>query len=241
MLNRNNCLICQEELVYENESRPMTCRFCQGVFESNASCKAGHFICDACHSQDAIQVITSYCLNNESADPVGLANSIMKHPAIKMHGPEHHYLVPAVLLSCYASATQSSTELVKQLEQARKRSGNILGGFCGFCGNCGAAVGTGIFLSVITHTKPTSEKHWGNANRITANSLLRIADVGGPRCCKRDTFIALKQAVEFMKATYDVSMHLPDRIVCTFSHLNKECKKEKCQFYRKPNETYKGT
>jgi hypothetical protein len=30
-----------------------------------------------------------------------MALNLMKNPQIKMHGPEHHFLVPAVLLAAY--------------------------------------------------------------------------------------------------------------------------------------------
>jgi len=155
----------------------------------------------------------------------------MKHLAIKMHGPEHHYLVPAVLLTAYFNITSQTDLIEKKLFQAEKRAKNVLGGFCGFYGNCGAAVGTGIFMSLVTDTKPVSKEFWGGCNLITSNALKSIGIAGGPRCCKRDSFIAIKEAIDFIRKTFNVELELPSNIYCEFSHLNKECLKQDCSFY----------
>ena len=45
-------------------------------------------------------------------------------------------------------------------------------------------------MSILTETTPYSESSWGITNMITAKSLMRMAEIGGPRCCKRNSFIA---------------------------------------------------
>jgi len=64
----------------------------------------------------------------------------MKNPKIKMHGPEHHFLVPAVLLSAYYNKKKDSRKKEDKIKEARKRAEKILGGFCGSHGICGAAM-----------------------------------------------------------------------------------------------------
>lgn len=147
---RNNCLICGGELAYADTLEPKMCNYCGQDFESQAVCTEGHFIRDVCHASPAIEIIRKSCQHSTSLNPVRLATGIMKHPAVKMHGPEHHFLVPAVLLSCYYNRTGQRDQLEEKLAQAEKRSGFIPGGFCGSHGNCGAAVGTGIFISLVT-------------------------------------------------------------------------------------------
>lgn len=144
MNSRFNCIICGNELVYYNESKEMECIFCKNKFLSNVSCKNGHYICDNCHSLDAFSVIKNYCMSSKSSNPIKMAEELMTHPSIKMHGPEHHFLVPAVLLTAYLNKTNDTNRLEKLLNEGAKRAKNILGGFCGFYGACGAAVGTGI-------------------------------------------------------------------------------------------------
>ena len=56
-------------------------------------------------------------------------------------------------------------------------------------------MGTGIFISLITDATPLSKEDWGLANRMTAASLNTIAEHGGPRCCKRDSFLAIMDAI----------------------------------------------
>ena len=61
MENKNNCLICGEELEYYDKPRAMKCMLCGGEFLSNAACRAGHFICDGCHSKDAEGIVLEVC------------------------------------------------------------------------------------------------------------------------------------------------------------------------------------
>jgi hypothetical protein len=228
---KNNCLICGEELVYKESLEARKCQYCGLEFESQAACVNGHFICDTCHASPAIDIIRRSCLHSPSVNPVRLATGIMKHPSVKMHGPEHHFLVPAVLLSCYYNQTGHRDQLEEKLSQAEKRSVHILGGFCGSHGSCGAAVGTGIFMSLATGSTPLSTNGWRQSNLITAQSLMSVALHGGPRCCKRDTYLSLDRAVDFIEKEQGVSLEKEENISCEFSHLNKQCLLEECQYY----------
>jgi len=228
---KNNCLICGQELVYKESLELKKCHYCGGDYESQAVCREGHFICDACHASPAVEIIRKSCLHATSVNPVRLATGIMQHPSVKMHGPEHHFLVPAVLLACYYNRCGQRDKLEEKLVQAEKRSGLIRGGFCGSHGNCGAAVGTGIFMSLATGSTPLSTEGWRQSNQVTAESLMMVARHGGPRCCKRDTFISLDRAIDFIEVELDVSLEKEEDIQCQFSHLNKQCLLENCQYY----------
>src|SRR6185503_6195062 len=98
---RSNCLLCGSALVYLTEAQILTCALCGSKSTAEASCQLGHYICDSCHSASANDLIEKICIQNESTSPVELAISLMKAPSIAMHGPEHHFLVPAVLLTIY--------------------------------------------------------------------------------------------------------------------------------------------
>lgn len=234
MENKNNCFICGHDLLYRTDSVSMTCHFCKEEFVSNTSCTQNHFICDACHAAGAKDIITKYCLASTSTDALEMANELMKHPAVKMHGPEHHFLVPAVLITAWSILNDEKQLLLTRLTEAQKRSNNVLGGFCGFYGCCGAAVGTGIFMSIITETTPTSSSTWGKTNLITSDALRSIALKGGPRCCKRDTFIAIKESIDFVATHLQVKLPM-SQISCSFAHLNKECIGNKCDFFQVKN------
>lgn len=227
-----NCFLCGEELVYFNESTEMFCSVCGKPFQSYVRCQSGHYVCDSCHSLDAMEFIKAYCSNSDSMEPLKLADDIMRYSKIKMHGPEHHFLVPAVLITAYYNYFNEPTLKLTKLEEALKRSKNVLGGFCGYYGCCGAAMGTGIFVSLIKDATPLSKLEWKLANLITATSLMEIAKFGGPRCCKRDTFLAINKALDFLENTLAVKLNRTDNIKCEFSARNKECLKENCQYFK---------
>jgi hypothetical protein len=157
----------------------------------------------------------------------------MKAPSVSMHGPEHHFLVPAVLLTAHYNQAGNPHEKEKKIKVARGRAENVLGGFCGFYGACGAGIGTGIFISLITNSTPLSRQTWGMANQMTAESLRCIGALGGPRCCKRDTFMALKTAKKFAKQRFQIALDVPDTITCEFNEFNHECLEESCPFHAK--------
>ena len=233
-MHKSDCLVCGKELVYNAKSHEvMECYFCKGSFESNVKCKVDHFICDGCHGGTALEIIDKYCLTTDLKDPVEIVNNLMLTPAIKMHGPEHHYLVPAALLTSYYHTINKTHLLENKLEQARERSKTVVGGSCGFYGTCGAAVGTGIFLCLISNATPLSVEEWQLSNRMTATALLKIADAGGPRCCKRNTFIGIREAVMFVNEHFNTGIPVAASIQCKFHHLNRECLAEMCQFFPK--------
>ena len=155
----------------------------------------------------------------------------MRYPQVHMHGPEHHYIVPAVLLTAYYNLRGTRTRKEQALNEAEKRARNVLGGFCGFYGDCGAAVGTGIFMSIITKATPLSRREWRLSNLMTAQSLHSIALRGGPRCCKRNTTLALLEAVAFLREQCGISLPVSEPLTCEFSPLNKECLHADCPFY----------
>jgi len=231
--SKSNCLLCGSPVLYLIEPQTFTCELCGEVFRSEARGECGHFICDSCHSSPANDLIEKVCLHSESTAPVELAVSLMKTPSVSMHGPEHHFLVPAVLLTAYYNQRNDKKEKQRKLKVARQRAENVLGGFCGFYGACGAGIGTGIFISLITDSTPLSRKSWGLSNEMTAESLRCIGALGGRRCCKRDTFMAVKTARKFMKQNFEITLEIPDTLTCDFTELNRECIEADCPFHPK--------
>jgi hypothetical protein len=227
------CMICGTELVYKTKNEDLICFICGQKKSANAECGKGHFVCDSCHKSNAEDVITALCRQYKGTNPIKLAMEIMDSSVIKMHGPEHHYLVPAVLLTTFYNAQNKPELIAEKLTVARKRSKIIPGGFCGFYGNCGAGVGTGIFMSIATNATPLSSHEWKLSNLMTAGSLKMIAESGGPRCCKRDTFIAINEAVHFTSENLHVKMEKDENVRCHYFNNNKQCLASECQFYTK--------
>jgi hypothetical protein len=228
--HRSGCLLCGAELSYLGAAEPMACALCGAGAESAARCVAGHFVCDACHSGSAKDAIERACLSAEGDDPLELARALMRHPRVKLHGPEHHFLVPAALLAAWATARGARAELPRLLAEARRRSEPVGGGFCGFQGACGAGVGAGIFVSLVTGATPLAREPWALANAATARALDVLARVGGPRCCKRTTGLVLLTAVRFAHERLGVRL-TAGAAPCEHADRNAECIEGRCPFY----------
>ena len=78
---------------------------------------------------------------------------------------------------------------------------------------------------------PLAGESWGLANRATAAALQAIGDIGGPRCCKRDSFTAILQAADLCRRELGVDMEIPERVVCGFFPQNRECLGRRCPYH----------
>ncbi len=231
------CLVCGKPIVYYPEARKMECVFCHKTFESHAGCEDGHYVCDECHGAKGISVIMEGCKKSESKNPIELMQGFMEDPYVYMHGPEHHVMVGAALLTAYYNCggyeKQGGREAyLKALDEMKARGSEYPGGSCGLWGCCGAAVSTGMFMSIITKATPLTGKSWGHSNRMTSRALEAIANLGGPRCCKRNSFTAAIEAVKYVEENFGVSMELPEEIRCEFSDENRECLKKACPYHK---------
>lgn len=230
--NENACLVCGKPLKYFTKPITMECHFCHQKFSSYACCEDGHYVCDECHSKKGIEAINEFCKNTGSTNPIYIVQSIMENPYIYMHGPEHHIMVGAALITAYHNAG-GDIDLEEGLAEMHERGKQCPGGTCGFWGCCGAAVSVGMFMSIITDTTPLSTRTWGMSNEITSKALTKIASYGGPRCCKRNSFTAILTATEYIRERLGISMSLPEQVVCSHSDENHECLGRRCSYFSK--------
>ena len=221
------CVICKAPLEYLNEDIPMECALCHKQEQSKTRCVNGHYVCNECHTR-GIDSIFGLCLSEKSKDPIEIINKMMAMPFCHMHGPEHHIMVGSALLTAYKNAG-GSIDLMKALSEMKSRGQQVPGGACGFWGACGAGISAGIFISVISGSTPLSGEPWGLSNRMTAKALEAIGAVGGPRCCKRDSFLSILAAVDFVKEHFSIEMEKP-KIVCGHSAKNNQCLGARCPF-----------
>jgi hypothetical protein len=230
-LHRTGCLICGKDIKYFESAISLQCSLCGETQNTTAACEDNHFVCDNCHSQKGIDYIANFALETNSKNPLQIAKSMMEYPLVNMHGPEHHFLVPAALLAAYKNSG-GDIDLTKSLTAAKQRASKVPGGTCGMWGCCGAGVGSGIFISVITKATPLSVNEWKLANLMTSKSLAEISKNGGPRCCKRNTNIAISSAVEFVMENFGIKMERPPReFYCTFHQNNSTCRKNDCHYF----------
>ncbi len=221
------CLICKAPLEYLEVDEPMECAICHKQENSKTRCVSGHYVCDECHTA-GMDVIVGLCLNQTSKDPVVILNEMMNQPFCHMHGPEHHVMVGASLLTAYHNAG-GDIDLKAELAEMMSRGRKVPGGTCGYWGACGAGVSSGIFISIIAGSTPLAQEPFALCHRMTSTSLGKIADVGGPRCCKRDSYLSILSAIDFVKEHFGVEMEKHE-IVCTHASENKQCIGERCPF-----------
>lgn len=188
---------------------------------------------DASAFEKYYDIVTEVCYANYGKADLGcLLNRLLNLEGPPTHCPVHHYIVPASLLTvCLAKRGKPAEMLRIDLSEALERAREVPGMVCGYSGCCGAAVGVGIFWSIIMDVTPTSESSWGLIQRKTAESLSAIAETGGPRCCKRGTYIAARRAAEQAAELLKLDLGIESSIECGFWKQNRECIEARCPFY----------
>lgn len=231
-----SCILCGDNLHSLNTPVETICDYCGKRAKCSYQCDSSHYICDTCIKIPANDFIKNVCLKYNDTDPLALAVQIMNTPVIRMHGPEHHFIVPAVLLTVvYNKQKREKAEIKAILDAAEKRALNEAPAHCSYNINqCGAAIGAGIFISMFMGQSLNTEDEWALSNQFVAFCLKRVAESGGPRCCKRDTYISLEAAVEFLKDKFAVELPFSEA-KCTFSLRNTSCKHEECSYYNLSN------
>lgn len=178
-----------------------------------------------------VDPVMALCLEETSRNPIEILEKLMSQPDCPMHGPTHHVLVGAALLTAYNNSLPDSSklDLEEALTEMRERGEQVPGGACGYMGACGASISTGIFLSIVTRNTPFSTDTWRLCNLMTARALEQVALNGGPRCCKRDSYLSVLTAIDFVKENLGVEMVKPE-VHCTRSQINEQCIGKKCPF-----------
>lgn len=226
---KEECLICGAPLVYAEHPCEMKCELCGKREMSHSQCEKGHYVCNECHSK-GIDAVIGVSLEATSCDPLVVFEKLIALPFCHMHGPEHHILVGTALLVAYKNAG-GDLDLEKALWEMQTRGRNVPGGICGFWGSCGAGISAGIFISIVTGATPLAEKEWGLANLMTAQVLRAVGEIGGPRCCKRNGYTAIREAISFVKEQLGVAMGSHE-VICRHHEKNNQCIAGRCPYFK---------
>ena len=224
---QEECLICKAPLEYLETDELMECAICHKKEYSKTRCVNGHYVCNECHTA-GVDAIIGLCLAESSKNPVEIINKMMSLPFCHMHGPEHHIMVGSALLTAYKNAG-GDIDLEPALVEMMRRGKSVPGGACGFWGACGAGISSGMFVSIISGSTPLAEEPFALSHRMTSKSLAAIGEIGGPRCCKRDSYLSVLAAVDFVKENFGIDMEKP-LIICSHSARNNQCIRERCPF-----------
>lgn len=220
------CMVCGKPLIYASQETEQICVYCGETALANAVCEDGHHVCDRCHAQDALDVITHLCLTSRETDMIALMAAIRRHPKVPVHGPEHHALVPGVILATCRNLGQAVTE--ETIRTGIQRGSTIAGGHCAFMGVCGAAVGAGIALSLLLEANPVKGPERKQVQTAVQRILAEIGDLEAARCCQRDVWIALRKTAELSADLLPVRLLADAELICRQQARNAECMGRDC-------------
>lgn len=138
-----------------------------------------------------------------STAPAELMEKVMADARCPAFGPIHHFIVGATLLACWHNAEAAANReaaLRADLEEMLARSSSVPGATCARWGVCGAAASAGMAYAIVRGNAPLREEGWQEGQLMVSDLLARIARSGRPRCCKRDSRVAIAAAVAYFNA-----------------------------------------
>lgn len=227
--SKDNCGICGRPLIYQTEAVSMNCGFCKQEHTTGIYCPDGHYVCDSCHERETLDILRRVIGSSSTTDPNDTLELVMSHSSVPMHGPEHHAMVPTVIVD--AVRNSGYTVPSGAIDKAIERGSKVPGGWCGFYGACGAAIGVGIAVSILNEATPLTGKPRSLAIEATSYALGKMTD-GYLRCCKRASRKALEAAVEFLHHRMGIILAKNKSTICAYPYRNPECPKEGCLYYK---------
>ncbi len=174
-------------------------------------------------------------MTSDSVTPGKLLEDVMADEHCVVFGPIHHFIVGAVLLTCWRNAEGSPDRdslLLADLEELVSRSGSVPGAACARWGVCGAAASAGMAYAILRGNAPLRDKGWREGQLMVSELLAAIARSGSPRCCKRDTRVSIRNAIRHFNALGSPKLaEWEETPTCTSFSLNTVCMGEKCPYY----------
>jgi hypothetical protein len=186
-------------------------------------------------AEDPTAWVAQKCLSSESTTPGDLLEELMASEDCVAFGPIHHFLVGASILTCYRNAEAApdrNERLVADLAELKERSDCVPGAACSRWGVCGAAASAGMARAIICDAAPLKASGWSENQLMVARILERIAHTGAPRCCKRDSRIAVEEATASLNDELGLCLGIPSKLpVCSTMHKNSVCIGEVCPYH----------
>ncbi len=212
--------------VLEREQR---CFYCGEAFSSNSACERGHYVCDRCHMEDGIGVIRHICRHSGEADLIRLFARIRQHPAIPVHGPEHHPMVAGIILAGYRNVGGKVPADI--LQTAISRGCAIAGGACAFRGGVWRCRGGWHCPSLLLSQSPDRQ----GASTCAAGKPR--GDSGGLRSGRRPAVVSGRAGSPFPHLLSCPGEVLPIRLEADTDwsgsqrQLNRECLGQACPLF----------
>ena len=170
-----------------------------------------------------------------STAPAELMEEVMADPRCPAFGPIHHFVVGATLLACWRNAEAAPDRealLRADLEEMAARSSCVPGATCARWGVCGAAASAGMAYAIVRGNAPLRQEGWQEGQLMVSELLALIARSGSPRCCKRDSRVAVAAAVPHFNALGGPQMSESSTVpACASFPQNGVCMGADCPFY----------
>ena len=195
----------------------------RGAIDSDACC-AG----DGTDATTTLGALAARCL--DGIHPGQSLNELLgQADSAPVHGVWHHVLVGEILLVCLQNAGYKISEDVS--EEVIERGPVIPGGCCGFVGSCGALASAASAFAILLGSTPVATDPRQQLLEFSAKLANRLAQVGGSRCCKKSSYVALEMAREQFA---EVGFELPQEEFagrCAFYRQNATCDGVKCVYF----------
>lgn len=178
--------------------------------------------------EKVIHKLIDICMASDSCDAVFLAEQLMEESSVRMHGPEHHFLVAAAILSAYCNQ-YCVDEKYRFLKMAAVRTVKIPVATCALYGTCGAMMGAGAAVSILLKANPFAKEPLVIVNRVTASIQKELASYSGIRCCKRAVWASVKGAVRGLNESG--ASNLPcQEVRCSYAGTHDACIGNRCNY-----------
>lgn len=184
-------------------------------------------------SADERAWIHETCLTWRGEDPAALLEALMSDERCAAFGPVHHFLVGASLMTCaWPMARHDGAGLSEALAELDSRAVCVPGATCAKWGMCGAAASCGMAFAVLAGNAPLCSEGWSEGQLMVSEVLAAIARAGSPRCCKRDSRIAVRTAVPWLNDYFGTGLRVEGTgPVCTVADRNKVCLGCGCPYF----------
>lgn len=118
------------------------------------------------------------------------------------------------------------------MDELFDRASCVPGAACAKWGVCGAAASCGMAFAILSGNAPLKKEGWGEGQRMVAQILAAIADAGAPRCCKRDSRIAVRVASSWFNDQLHTGLVESEPVRgCAVCKQNSACLGSGCPFF----------
>lgn len=232
-----NCMVCGSSLEYLGRARELACTYCGKIVQGHIKCPEGHFICDACHTGDAMSMIEAVSFTTKAKDPVQLAELMMVHPSLPMLGCEHAFIAAGAIMATLKNSPYGTDKIIDQdiREVFARTAKQAAGGYCGLTGVCGVVPAVGACFSLFLGARCGSDTE----QKITMDAVTRVSqaitDLTGPSCCKAYVRRSLDVAVNIFAERFGIVLPVgKSPVICRHSGKHPHgCREEKCPYYAK--------